>query len=207
MSVRVGWIIKLRAVFLTVLLSLGMVCGAGTARADSETHVYLIRGFLNVFSTGLDELADDLKALGIKITIVNHVNSSLVEQEILAGSTAERPGVRPLIIIGHSWGANAALAVASNLAEKNVPIDLVVTLDPTPRTRLTANVRRYLNYYVDGARLIGSTDTPDAVRARIVNIDIDQDAQTYGTSIGHFTIDSNRPMHREVVQAVLQVLR
>ena len=55
---------------------LGVLCIAiallwsGATRA--ETHVYLLRGWFGVFSTGLDSLAGELRSKGIKAEAVGH---------------------------------------------------------------------------------------------------------------------------------------
>ena len=61
---------------------------------------------------------------------------------------------QPIRLIGHSWGGDAVVnAVARKV---DAPIDLLITLDPVsrkgpPRQRL-ANVRHWLNIYIDYSR-------------------------------------------------------
>ena len=72
----------------------------------------------------------------------------------------------PVILMGHSWGADAAVnAVARRL---DVPIDLLVTLDPVSRKgppAQLAHVRHWINVYVDYA--CASWRVPSYIVARL----------------------------------------
>jgi len=49
-------------------LAIGIVAAFGAARAaqpQPRAHVYLLRGLLNVFSLGMDTLAEELKGRGL----------------------------------------------------------------------------------------------------------------------------------------------
>jgi hypothetical protein len=56
---------------------LGVLCIATallwSSATNAETHVYLLRGWFGVFSTGLDSLADELRNKGIKAEAVGHL--------------------------------------------------------------------------------------------------------------------------------------
>ena len=43
---------------------------AGTAQA--RAHVYLLRGLMNIFSLGMDSLAEELSKRGVYATVSNH---------------------------------------------------------------------------------------------------------------------------------------
>src|ERR1700761_6809986 len=47
-------------------------------QAQTPEKVYLLRGFLNVFSLGMDDLAAKLQADGISATVMNHAEADLV---------------------------------------------------------------------------------------------------------------------------------
>jgi hypothetical protein len=54
----------------------------------------------------------------------------------------------PIFLIGHSMGADAALAIARRLANDNIPVETVFSYDPT-RTQagcVPANVRTFINW-------------------------------------------------------------
>jgi pimeloyl-ACP methyl ester carboxylesterase len=69
---------------------------------------------------------------------------AVAEQAIAAA----RAGCR-IILGGHSMGADAAMMVAARLAEKKIPVALVVTFDPTTFgcPPVPANVKQAINFY------------------------------------------------------------
>jgi len=54
------------------------------------------------------------------------------------------------MIVGHSLGGSAAIAMAAELGRAGVPVQLVVTLDPTYGSGTSANVRRSVNFRPTG---------------------------------------------------------
>ncbi|MGA8357921.1 MAG: hypothetical protein WB772_11310, partial [Xanthobacteraceae bacterium] len=52
-------------------------------QAQGPEKVYLLRGFLNVFSLGMDDLAAKLQTDGISATVMNHAEADLVTSRIV----------------------------------------------------------------------------------------------------------------------------
>src|SRR3978361_557041 len=96
------------------------------ARADAR--VILLRGWFGVFSTGLDEIANALKAKGIRAEVAGHLYWRTAADDILR----ERAGGKTdaLVLVGHSQGANNVIDMARVLEAKNVPVALLITLAP-----------------------------------------------------------------------------
>ena len=78
---------------------------AVSASGVSDAHVYLLRGVLNIFSLGLDDIADKLRAQGIPVTVINYLGWSSLADEVAADYKSGR--VRTIILVGHSSGATA----------------------------------------------------------------------------------------------------
>ena len=197
--------------FLTLsflgILALGLASGMAAARADEVTRVYLFRGVLNIFSLGLDEIADKLEARNVQVTVLNHSSTSSARMEILAGGTARRPGTRPLVLVGHSLGANAVMRLANSLNEENIKVNLVITLDPTNGGPLSPNVRRYINYHFSDEKLSGFPGTPAAVRRRVRDINLREYETVSGEALGHFNMDSSEKLQQEIITGILRALR
>ena len=79
---------RLYAMAIAVLLLLAIGASPTQARtsasAASTAHVYLLRGVLNIFSLGLDDIAAQLRAQGIPVTVANFASwSSLADDHVL----------------------------------------------------------------------------------------------------------------------------
>ena len=170
---------------------------ASAARVGGGTgHVYLLRGLLNIFSLGMDDLASKLQARGVSASVHNHADWQGIADDIAGKYKAGKHG--PVILIGHSLGADAVMVMAEYLGKKGVPVALVVPFDGTGSYAASPNVARVMNltqrdyaYMRKGSGFKGS----------LQNIDVSKD-----TSIDHITIDKSARLHNMVVASVLGVL-
>ena len=157
----------------------------------AEPRVLLLRGWLNLFSAGLDRLADELRARGIKAEVRRHLYWTTAVTDIPRDRAAGNVG--PLILVGHSQGGNDAIEIARALQISHVPVDLVVTLAPYGPKPVPANVRRAINYYQAGGW--GSPLTPEpGFRGKLSNFDLAGDP-----TIFHFNIDNSDKIHAEIL--------
>src|ERR1700730_3978457 len=132
---------------------------------QSSAHVYLLRGIFNV-SVGLDALADKLRRIGIAATVYGHEEEGTVAADALQQYQAGRP----IILVGHSLGAGAAVSVARRLGNSGIPVALVVLLDPVSSAAVPSNVGRAVNFYVSGG--LGTTVQAEAgFRGSVANMD------------------------------------
>jgi len=160
----------------------------------AEPRVLLLRGWLSVFSGGLDRLADELRAMGINAEVRRHLYWTTAVSDILRDRAAGKIG--PLILVGHSQGGNDAIEIARALQISHVPVDLVVTLAPYMPKPVPANVGRAINYYQGGGW--GSPLTPDAgFRGKLSNFDLAGDP-----SIFHFNIDKSDRIQAEILREI-----
>ena len=179
------------AVVATALLS----CNGALA---GEPKVILLRGWFGVFSTGLDSLADELKAKGIKAEVAGHLAWSKAVEEILQERAAGKTG--PLILVGHSQGANNVIDMARALEPRKVPVDLLVTLAPFLQNPVPANVLRAVDYYQApgwGAPLKGD----GGFHGTIANNDIAGD-----WTVTHISIDKSTKVQADIAREIEAVL-
>ena len=187
------------ALAATIMLALGS--GAGTAQsgagtAQARAHVYLLRGLMNIFSLGMDSLADELSKRGVYATVSNHSEwQSLADQ---AASNYKAGKEDPIVLIGHSLGADAVMEMAAYLNRKGIPVALVVPFDGTGSFLTPANVGRLVNltqrkyaYMRPGPGFHGS----------LANVDVSRDQ-----SIDHINIDKSPRLHARAVSEVLAVV-
>lgn len=159
-----------------------------------EPRVLLLRGWFGVFSTGMDGLANELKAKGIRAEVAGHLYWSTAIKEILKEQAAGKGG--PLVLVGHSQGANNVIDIARALEPKKVPVDLLVTLAPFMQDPVPANVVHAINYYQSpgwGAPLAAGP----GFRGKLSNIDVGDD-----WTIAHISIDKSARIHADLVREI-----
>jgi len=113
------------------------------ASGESRGRVYMFRGLNGVFSTGLDKIGHQLAREGFTVAVMQYDDWPQAEAEI-RGSASKSP----LVLVGHSWGADDAIQLAQSLAAAPTqPITLLLTLDPVTPPPVPSNVRSVVNLY------------------------------------------------------------
>jgi pimeloyl-ACP methyl ester carboxylesterase len=176
-------------------LSIGISNAQTTTTAQPGDHVYLLRGFANVFSLGMDQIATKLQQRGIHATVDNYLAwPSLAEQ---AAAEYKSGRVRTIILVGHSSGAIAVTEMAARLSQLGVPVKLAIGLDPTSRMTTTGHVDRYINYYI--AHGFGDpVDRGQGFSGVLQNVDLE-----HMSNVSHFNIDKNNVLQGMVIKDIL----
>ena len=164
---------------------------AGTAR------VILLRGWFGVFSTGLDTLTDELKGLGINAEVAGHLSWQNEIAEILRERAAGRSG--PLILVGHSQGANNVIDMARALEPSHVTVDLLITLSPFMQNCVPANVVKAINYY-QAPGWGQPLEAEPGFHGRLINVNLADDP-----TISHVGIDKNTEIQTAIVREIAAV--
>ena len=165
-------------------------------RARYDGHVYLLRGFANVFSRGLDDLGRKMRARGIQAQVLNHSRWP----EIATIIAADRR--KPVVLIGHSLGGNAVVLIAERLKRAGVPVRYLVTFDATSPRPVPSNVGKATNYYYGRGSLGESLRPGPGFRGRLKNIDVSK-----GAKVSHFNIEKQPSLHRQVIINTLRFVR
>ena len=170
------------------------------SRSSPPADVYLLRGFGDVFSTGIDEIGKQLQANGVDARVEGHQAWRFVLNQILADQ--QKNPRAPVILIGHSLGANAVIDIATALEKKGIQVTYMATFAATAPAPLPGNIRRAVNFYFKqhgwglpltaGPRFKGNLDNRDFSGMK---------------DIGHFNIEKQRPLQDEVVRNVLNIVR
>jgi hypothetical protein len=168
-------------------------------------QIYLIRGFANVFSTGLDTLGKTLAADGIKAEVLSLPNAETFARRLAEKYRASKDA-RPIILIGHSLGADMTFAVARALEPMKIPVGLIISFDPTGKGPVPRNVKKALNFYTGGANLWSPVTPMPGFKGDLANINLRQ-GDTAIKGIGHFNIDKNPGLHDRAIQEIKKALR
>ena len=191
------WLWPLRTAAMALLLlalPLGTAKAAVPSSGAASAHVYLLRGVLNIFSLGLDDIAAKLQAQGIPVTIINYLGWSSLADEAAADYKSGR--VRTIILVGHSSGATVLPDMVARLDQLGAPVKLAIGLDSVFRTSLQGRVGRYINFYVANGNGEPVART-SRLHGTLENIDVEN-----VPGVGHLTIDKNEIMQQKVISAI-----
>jgi pimeloyl-ACP methyl ester carboxylesterase len=165
-----------------------------TPSETGPARVYLLRGWMNVFSLGMDELAQKLAREGIPASVRNHVEQQEIVAEIAARYRAGDH--RPIILIGHSLGADAVMLMSEQLGRQGVPVALVVLFDGTQPMVVGENVARVMNI----TQHVAITPGP-GFHGELETINESGDA-----SVSHTTIDKSPRLQAAVIDKIKTVV-
>jgi hypothetical protein len=163
--------------------------------ALAATHIYLLKGFANVFSTGLDSLADALVAHGYKAETYNHMEAGELAVEAAKQQKADKGAV---IIIGHSLGADAAVSMAEAMKQEGANVLLLVTFGPDYRQAAPSNVANVLNYYQGKSIIVGGR----GFKGTIINVNLNK-----SDGINHFNVEKIERLHAKVIAKIQALTR
>lgn len=209
---RTGFSVPILVPILTLALALA---GCSSAAIDAVTtsaprapagsvpgHVYLLRGLVGeVFSLGFYDLSARIRERGIEASVHSMYAPGSLAGEIIA---SYRRAPAPIVLIGHSSGADSAIDVAEYLRRANIPVALMFGFDPTPLAgRVPDNVELFINLY-QKTNLIGGGEARgvNGFRGRIVNVDLRERRE-----IIHITLDKSPVLHGLVADKISAVLR
>jgi hypothetical protein len=162
--------------------------------AFAETRVYLLRGWFGVFSTGMDQIAEDLRAKGIKAEAIGHLEWKAAAAKIAGDRAAGATG--PLVLIGHSQGGNNVIDIARELEKQAIPVDLLITVAPFMQDPVPPNVVRALNYYQSpgwGSPLAGDP----GFKGELTNVNVADDAGVF-----HINMDKDPKVQAQIIGAI-----
>jgi pimeloyl-ACP methyl ester carboxylesterase len=112
-------------------------------------HVYCMRGWLGIFSTGMDALADKIdKQVGAPSVSVADEEWRWLKDWIVEAKDKGEINGEPLVLVGHSYGADDQIRVAEYLKTKGIKVDLLVLIDPVTPPPVPDNVKRVYCVYM-----------------------------------------------------------
>jgi len=170
------------------------------AAPQPPPRVYLFRGALGpIFSRGMDRLTDRLQAAGIKADVYEFTICRLIAEQAIRDY---RDNSAPIVLIGHSMGGLCAVIFAGMMQAENIPVSLVVTIDPAQATgKVPLNVERFINLFLSDNVLGGGDVVAEpGYRGRYASFDLKQHDE-----VTHINIDKMDSLHRQLVSAITQL--
>jgi len=173
---------------LIIAFFVGLTVSSGSAQASG--HIYLLRGLAGIFSTGLDSLDEKLLQRGYASTVHGYDSYEALATE---AARLQKSGKGPIIIIGHSLGADAAVFMAEKMKSAGARVALIVTFGPTMNLVAPSNVAHVVNYYT-GNTLV--TKGP-GFRGTISNVDLNA-----APDINHLNIEKSNRLQASVISKI-----
>ena len=171
----------------------------GNRIVNRPYRIYLLKGFADVFSSGLDFLQAKLRSRGITAEVHSHAEWEQLADETIARWRGGAHG--PIIIIGHSFGGDAAVKMSQKLGSAGVPVALVVAFSPTETLAVNGNVTRAVNYWVSNSAFQGRITRGAGFHGTLETVDL---ARTPG--VGHFNIEKVDSLHAATIAKVVSLV-
>lgn len=186
------------AAFVFLLASFAVACAAPAAPSPKGS-VYLLRGLGNVFSLGLDTLNGKLREAGVPSTVTGYSGWRGIAARIEARYARDKRAL-PIVLVGHSFGADAVVYLAQELNKKKIPVALIVTFDVVTDVTVPPNVRRVVNFYTRGfGHLLQGAP---GFKGRLENVD----ARAEDPGIGHLNIEKSPRLHTRTIREIRRVM-
>jgi pimeloyl-ACP methyl ester carboxylesterase len=166
----------------------------------SQARVYLFRGALGpIFSRGMDRLTDRLQKAGIRADVYEFTICRLIADQAIRDY---RDNSVPIVLIGHSMGGLCALTFAGILKSENIPVSLVVTIDPAHASpKVPLNVERFINIFLSDSVLGGGDIVAEpGYQGHYASFDMKQHEE-----VTHINIDKMDSVHQQLVTAITQL--
>lgn len=162
-------------------------------------EVYLIRGLANIFSLGLDASGKNYSKMGIENCVINHKYWRSIADDIVERNRKGQVSF-PIVIIGHSLGANVTPELATLLGSYNIEVSYAVMLDPVKPTKVGKNVKKISNYYIPKRNKKKKLSPKSNFKGVLENIDVSK----FG-GFDHFNIDEDKRLRKAMYTYTLHL--
>lgn len=178
-------------------------------------HVYCMRGFLGIFSTGMDTFSQTLNRRHIISAAALADEARMQFEHHLLSAEKQRLLHGPLILVGHSYGADDQIRVARYLGHHGYKVMLLVLLDPVTPPRIPSNVRQCFVIYkshplTDWLPFFRGVPAKAANprMTHVTNVNVrDMPVPFHQAGINHVNISADHGVRTLMLNVVLRALR
>ena len=172
-----------------------------TGKVTRTGEVYLLRGLANVFSRGMDTMGARLVKSGVDARVYNHSAWKSLANNIIARAKVKRVSY-PVIILGHSLGANASAHMAKYLGDSGVKVRYVVAFDPTVPTKVGKNIRQVTNYYLPNDDHNNLIYKESGFKGTLKNVNVSNMA-----GVTHMNVEKNHRLQGKTIQHIISLTK
>jgi len=186
-------------------LLLAVATAFGSMNIPSQVNaqeVYLIRGAMNIFSRGMNQMTDRLVARGVNAKSLSNGQWSGVAKDIIKRNQSGRVSF-PIIIAGHSVGGQEAPQFSDMLARAGIPVALVIGVDPgwAAPPPFTAGSPRVVNFWIGGSTRGNPYRSTGGFKGTIQNVDI----RSFSNA-DHVQIDKAPEIQARIIKLIMSAL-
>jgi hypothetical protein len=173
-------------------------------------NAYLFRGLIGLFSGGIDAMTVKINEAGIRAHVFQEDQHELIGQVAADVYAKHRDNHEPIVLIGHSLGADDAIYVARDLDKVGVEVDMLICIDPTRPPKVPKNVKICYNYYqpsvFDGTGILRgiALETEPGFHGQMLNMNVRGEYQhLLEWDTNHVNIDKNTKIHADVIAKMM----
>jgi hypothetical protein len=195
-----GQIPATRAVAAKPATSVAIQAAAEQPPAVPRERVYLFRGALGpIFSRGMDSLQEQIERAGVTANVYEFTICDLIIKRAIE---QYRQDPVPIVLIGHSMGGRCGLMFAEALEAENIPVSLLVTIDPAHMSpSVPLNVERFINIFLSKDVLGGGDIKPrQGFQGHYASVDLAQRDE-----VSHISIDKLDTVHQQLMTKIMEL--
>ncbi len=177
-----------------LLVSLATSFFAATVSAE---EIYFFRGGFDIFSTGMNKMAAELRSKNYNASSHSFMAWQGIANDIVRRSKEKKVSY-PIVVAGHSFGADAVVEFANYLGQNGVSTDLVIGFDATKARTFTKGAKRVVNYR---SSKIGPYVKGSGFRGSISHVDVS------GYGANHFTIEQVDKVQELALKEITSTLK
>jgi hypothetical protein len=165
-----------------------------------RVRAYLFRGAMGpIFSRGMDRLTSRLQEVGVQADVYEFTICRLIAAKAIR---EYKKDPLPIVLIGHSMGGLCSLIFADVLRQENIPVSLIVTVDPAHASgNVPLNVERFINIFLSDSVLGGGDVVAEpGYQGHYASFDMKDHSE-----VTHINIDKMDTIHDQLVNSIVQL--
>jgi pimeloyl-ACP methyl ester carboxylesterase len=165
-----------------------------------DSDVVLLRGWRDLYSDGINQLATELEAEGYHPAVYGESQWSDVADNIILLGDAP-------VLIGFSYGADHVLDVARKIQKAHLSVPLLITIDPVTPPKVPANVAVCHNLYQSDfwdflPWFRGIPLKAESRATKLTNLNVHDRPDLDDPHMAHKTITGYPQIRREIIEQI-----
>jgi hypothetical protein len=163
-----------------------------------HSDVVLLRGWRDMYSSGVNQLATELESQGYHPAVYGESQW----YDVAAKISGEAP-----VLVGFSYGADHVIDIARKLNDRHIAVPLLITIDPVTPPKVPANVAVCHNLYQSDfwdflPWFRGIPLKAESLSTKLTNINVHNRPDLDDPHMAHKTIAGYPQIHREILQQI-----